>query len=69
MKDLRKLLSRNPEVALGVAVLAGLAIGAGWLPIPSVGSLLPSSPAPQPAAPAAAAPAPAVAPAASSLWD
>lgn len=45
MKELRRFLSRQPEVALGLAAFAGLAIGAGWLPIslPSLGSIVPSS--------------------------
>ncbi len=39
--DLIKLIKRNPAVLVGVAAFAGLALGAGWLPIG-----LPSMPAP-----------------------
>jgi hypothetical protein len=74
VKELRRILARQPEVALGVAVFAGLALGAGWLPLPSfsLGSILPAA---KPAAPATAASSPSssatAAPAAPSpsMWD
>lgn len=58
MNSLLRTLKRNPSIAVGVAVFGGLALGAGWIPMPSaLAGLIPSR---TPAAPAgkAAAPAP-----------
>lgn len=80
MKELRKLINQRPEVALGVAIFAGLALGAGWIPIPSLpsfsfaGATATPAPAGAPtrgstaATPVATAPASSAAAPASSDW-
>lgn len=58
MHALIKLVKRNPAIAIGAAAFAGLALGAGWLPIPSLSGLLPAPPAPKPSAAATPPPPP-----------
>ncbi len=58
MDQLIRLVRRNPAVAVGVAAFAGLALGAGWVPIPSLRDLLPARPTLPAAAPAAPPPPP-----------
>ncbi len=58
MHALIKLVKRNPAIAIGAAAFAGLALGAGWVSLPSLSGLLPAPAAPKPTASAAPPPPP-----------